>query len=351
MAKFTEQSNGGTGADGLTFAMLSPQSPTTALGGGGQLLGFGGLNGVAVVVGTRKDAGFPSANFVGIATGVSSGHLVFAATSSSVPNMRVGTHVIGVSVSGTTITVTVDGKQYLSTSVPGLPSSVLPAFTAGTGAANDLHAISGVAVYGNGVGVVPPPGGGWSYNGTANMSGPATALDTATLHVAGTVIYPRAVSTANLTAQFNVQIGGGTGANGLTFALLKPGTSATSVGSNGSGLGLVGMTGAAVVLSTYPIDGINSNNFIGIATTSSSGLNFVASRVPLGQLRSGIHTIKITVTKNTSGKSLITVYMDGNLALSSSSLTLPSTSMPAFTGATGGLTDVHTVSNGAIAIG
>jgi hypothetical protein len=350
-AQFTEQSNGGSGADGMTFAMLNPQDPGTSLGGVGQLLGFGGLNGVAVVLGTRQDAGFPSANFVGIATGTASGHLVFAATSSSVPNLRAGTHVIGVSVAGTVITVTVDGKQYLSTSVPSLPPMILPAFTAGTGAADDVHALTNVAVNSNGTGTIAGPGGGWSYNGTAHMAGSDTALDTATTYVAGTVIYPHAVSTASLSAQFNVAIGGGTGANGLAFALLNPGTPASSVGSNGRNFGLGGLTGAAVVLSTYPVYGIASNNFISIITMSSSGLNFVATRVPLGQLRTGIHTMKVTVSKNPSGTSLITVYMDGNAIVSSHSFALPSTSMLAFTGATGGLTDVHTVSDTAIAAG
>jgi hypothetical protein len=351
-ATFTEQMNGGSGGgDGMTFAMVSPQNPGTVLGGTGDLLGFGGLKGVAVVLGTRLDTGFPSANFVGISTGESGGHLVFASTSSSVPNLRVGTHVIGVAVSGTVITVTVDGKQYLSTSVPSLPGTVLPAFTAGTGAADDLHYLTGVGVSANGIGSIPAPGGGWSYNGTAHMSGSDTALDTATPSVAGTAIYPHAVSTANITAQFEVQIGGGTGANGMAFALLNPGTPANSVGSNGRNFGLGGLGGAAVLLSTYPVYGVASNNFISVVTLSNGGLNFVATRVPLGQLRSGLHMIEVTVVKQASGSSLVTVYMDGLEVIQTHSLTLPSTAMPAFSGATGGLTDVHTVSNATIAVG
>ena len=349
-ATFTEQSSGGNGgADGLTFALVSPQDPATVLGGDGQLLGFGGLHGVAVVVGTRKDVGFPSGNFVGIATGVSNGHLVFAATSSSVPNMRAGTHVVGVAVSGTTITVTVDGKKYLSASVPSLPKTVMAAFTAGTGAGDDLHALTAMGVNANGFGTVPAPGGGWSYNGAAHMSGSDTPLDRATPDVAGTVIYPHAVATASLTAQFNAQIGGGTGANGMTFALLGPGTPASSVGAGGHEFGLGGLTGVAVVLSTYPVYGIDSSNFISIIGSSRYGITVIATLAPLGQLRSGLHQIRVTVRPNSMGP-LLTVYMDGD-AIISRAVTLPSTALPAFTAGTGGLTDVHTVSDATIAVG
>jgi hypothetical protein len=349
-ATFTEQSSGGSGgADGLAFALVSPQDPATVLGGDGQLLGFGGLHGVAVVVGTRKDAGFPSANFVGIATGVSNGHLVFAATSSSVPNMRAGTHVVGVAVSGTTITVTVDGKKYLSRSVPSLPKTVLAAFTAGTGAADDIHALTAMGVNANGFGTVPAPGGGWSYNGAAHLSGSDTALDRAAPDVAGTVIYPHAVATADLTAQFNAQIGGGTGANGLTFALLGTGTPTSSVGIGGHEFGLGGLTGVAVVLSTYPVYGIASSNFISIIGSSRYGITVIATLAPLGQLRSGLHRITVTV-RNSSMGPLLTVYMDGD-AIISRPVTLPSTALPAFTAGTGGLTDVHTVSDVTIAVG
>ena len=98
------------------------------------------------MLGTRKDAAFPSANFVGIATGTAGGHLVFAATSSAIPNLRAGAHVIGVTATGTTITVTVDGKRYLSTTVSKLPKTVMAAFTAGTSSVDDVHAVNRVSI-------------------------------------------------------------------------------------------------------------------------------------------------------------------------------------------------------------
>jgi hypothetical protein len=339
-ATFTEQSSGGTGGDGLTFALVSPGS---TLGGRGAALGYGGLKGIAVVVGTRKDPGFPSANFVGIATGTSGGNLTFAATSSSVPNLRSGTHVIAVSVASGKVTVKVDGKQYLSASVT-IPAQVVPAFTAGTGAAYDLHAISKVSIT-SGVGFVPPPGGGWSYNGSAIMAGSDTDLTLAKYNQAGTVIYPRAIatsSTSTMTAQFQVQIGGGNGANGATFALLNPATAASAVGTGGAGYGLQGLGGMAVVLSTYPELGTASHNFIAVVTSKAgaSGTLTLSSmaRVPVGQLRSGIHTVTVTLANGS-----LAVYLDGGIVATAHASGLGATSLPAFTASTGGLADIHAI--------
>jgi hypothetical protein len=352
-ATFTERSGGGTGGDGLTFSMLSPVAPGAALGGKGPALGYGGLKGVAVVVGTTKDAGFPSANFVGIATGTAGGHLVFAATSSAVPNMRQGTHVIGVYVAGATVSVTVNGMQYLSTHVPSLPASVLPAFTAGTSTADDVHAISAVSLTSPSAGLVQPPGGGWSYNGSAALSGSDTDLTQLHYNQAGAVVYPRAIattSTSTMTAQFQVQIGGGTGANALTFALLNPGTAATACGADGSGLGLDGLTGMAVVLSTYPMFGLAAHNLVAVVTATAATASAPAAvtltslaRVPVQQLRAGRHTVTVVLANG-----VLSVYLDGGPVAAAYATALAATSLPAFTASTGGEVDIHAVRNVAL---
>jgi hypothetical protein len=345
-ATFTEQSSGVHAGDGLTFSLLTPGTPATLLGGKGALLGYGGLHGIAVVVGTRKDAGFPSANFVGIATGTSAGHLVFATTSSAVPNLRAGTHVIGVSVAGQKVTVTVDGKQYLSATA-AVPATVLPAFTAATSSDDDLHAVSRVSLTAS-TGAIPPPGGGWSYNGSAVMSGADTQLTPAAPSKAGTVIYPRAVSTSSVTATFQVQIGGGSGANGMTFAFLNPSTAANSVGYYGPGLGLQRLPGVAVALSTYPGLGVNSSNFVAVVTSSASGLTASGTRVPVEQLNSGTHTVTVSLVQNPATKRYtLTLSIDGGLVVQAG-VTVGPTALLAFTAGTGGLTDIHVVRNAAL---
>src|SRR5262249_9156956 len=146
-AKFTAQIGGGTGADGLTFALLSAQTQQTALGETGGQLGFGGVPGVAGPLGTPQDGPrYPPAHLVGRAPSARAGSLHFVATSTKVPALRKGKHVIGVSVApGGKITVTVDGKQVLS-HVVTLAGSVRLAFTGATSAKTDNHVLSGFAI-------------------------------------------------------------------------------------------------------------------------------------------------------------------------------------------------------------
>jgi hypothetical protein len=132
------------------------------------------------------------------------------------------------------------------------------------------------------------------------LTGSDTVLTKAAYNQAGAVIYPTAIATAStstMTAQFEVQIGGGNGANGMTFALLSPKTASTAVGVHGAGLGIQGMQGMAVVLSTYP------------------------------EILAG---------------GTLTVSIDGGLVASAHS-SLGATSLPAFTASTGGEVDIHTI--------
>ena len=333
-----------TGADGLTFALLNPaRSTVSSIGQGGGEVGFGGLDGVAVVLGTHRNAGDPSGNFIGIATGTTKGHLAFAATSTKVPDLGSGTPVVGVTVSGGKISVTVNGTRYLSAAVR-LPASVLAAFTAARGSTEDVHAVSAVSLSSGAV-TVPPPGGGWSFNGTAGMTGAATTLTQAVPYEAGAVVYPTAVRTGSFSATFSVALGGGTGAEGMTLALLNPGTAATSVGENGQGFGFGGLGGLAVVLGTYQVPGAPSADFVGIESGTAGGTpSFVATADLTGavNLRAGTHTVIVSLQAGT-----LIVTIDGSVVLTQA-VTVPSSAFVAFTGSTGMLTDQHLVQNAAI---
>jgi hypothetical protein len=339
-AQFTTEIGGGNGADGMTFALLDASKATpSSLGGAGGNLGFGGLPGVAVALDTYKNSA--PANFVGIATGANSAGLIFAATSTSVPNLRTGTHVVAVTVSGSTITVAVDGKTAVSASV-AVPPTVLAAFTGGTGGLYDVHAVSGVSIT-SGTTRLPTPGGGWSYNGAAAMSGSDTRLTQALNSQDGSVVYPMPVVTSGLRVQFNEQIGGGTGADGMTFALLNPALPATALGSGGSGLGFAGLSGVAVAFDTHQVTGYPSGNFAGIATGASSGvLKFAQTVFEIPPLRTGTHNVQVAV-----GGGFITVYLDGAQILYAH-VSLPPEVLLAFTGSTSGLNDVHAMRDAAI---
>jgi predicted lipoprotein with Yx(FWY)xxD motif len=250
-----------------------------------------------------------------------------------------------VTVTGSAIAVTIDGKSAVTASVP-LPPTVLAAFTGGTGGLDDNHDVSGVTIYSGAV-RLPQPGGGWSYNGSAVMAGPDTRLTSAATGQAGSVVYPVPVASNGLRVRFNEQIGGGTGADGMTFALLSPATASTAHGSGGSGLGYAGLSGVAVAFDTHQVTGYPTSNFAGIATGASSNglLKFTSTVNEIGQLRTGTHNVEVTVTGG-----VLTVFFDGAQILAQK-VTLPSTVKLAFTGATGGLTDAHTIRNAAISVG
>jgi Bacterial lectin/HYDIN/CFA65/VesB-like, Ig-like domain/PQQ-like domain len=350
-ASFTAQIGGGTGADGMTLSLLDASSAgSTALGGSGAKLGFGGLPGIAIALDTYKNAGYPSSNFVGIATGASGSGLNYAATATNVPDLRSGTHTVSVQVSGQRVTVSIDGTTVLSPTLPPgtVPRSVLLAFTSGTGAQNDIHTVTAASITADGS-TLPEPGGGWSYNGSADMSGSDTVLTPAVKSEAGAVIYPVPVQTADLEVQFDAQISGGTGADGLTFALLDPTTSPTAVGGAGGDLGFGGLTGIAVALDTYQDTGYPSGNFAGIATGASGGLlTYQATVHEISQLRTGIHTVTVEVA-GSSGSLVLLVWLDGELVLAQTEPSLGTTALLAFTGSTEDLTDVHTVRDVAVA--
>jgi len=345
-AQFTAQIGGGTGADGLTFSLLNPAaSSPRSLGGYGWKLGFGGLSGVAIVLDTYKNAGDPSSNFIGIATGVTGSSLAFAQTNSQIPPLRQGSHTVGVSVSGGTITVTLDGTQYLSATV-SLPPQVLVGFTGSTATLTDVHTVSNVAITAGG-NPVPPPGGGWSFNQTARMSGSDTQLTPAAAGDAGCVVYPAPVPTAGLQAEFNIQV---TGSDGLTFALLNPASeSATACGGAYGDLGFGGLSGLAVAFITHKETGFPSPNFAGISTgTDATGqyLTFQAVARAIPPLSQGTHTVEVNIT--TSG--VLIVFLDGEQIFQQAEPSLPATALLAFTGATGAKSGIHIVRDAAISV-
>jgi len=349
-AKFTATLGGGTGADGMTLALLdATKTGQRAVGGSGALLGFGPLPGVAVTLNTHKDgAGYPSNSFVGIATGANGGLLTFAATK-NVPGLRNGSHVIGVSVASGKITVTVDGAQVLSKAV-ALPPTVRLAFTGATGSKTDNHLVSKASITAGGQ-RVPGPGGGWTYNGASNTSGSDTRLTPAAQNRAGSVVYAVPVRAVGLRTTFNVQLSGGTGGDGMTFALLNPATTTPrTLGSAGNFLGLgepSGVHGLGVVLDT---NGRTSpEGFVGLSVkVGPNGLRFQSKAQGIEMLTAGTHTVTVNVTKSGTLGPIVTVYLDGVQVLQRAEPGLTRTVRLAFTAGTGTTTDIHIVRNVAI---
>jgi hypothetical protein len=350
-ASFTTDFSGGTGGDGLTFSLLDAASATDrSLGTPGQLLGYGGLSGVAVTLDTVGGQ-----SHVGIATGENGGALVNQVyTAQNVPDLRTGTHVTQVSVSYGQIAVSIDGVQVIAPTTVTLPSQVLLAFTAGTGtsAETDVHAVTDATITAGGA-PVPPPGGGWSFNGYARMSSADTVLTTRSpADQAGTVIYPTPVKTAGLNVTFEAQLSGtgSYGDYGLTFALLNPALfDDTYVGDFGPSLGFgsaaLDGTSTAVTLVTGDPTG-EAPQYTGISTgLTGSVLSYWNQAYGIPELRTGSHLVNVRLTPATGGL-LFTVTLDGVPVIHQVMANgIPATALLAFTAGTATQPDTQLVRN------
>jgi len=346
-AAFTTVIGGGTGADGLTFALLDPAKTTpSALGGNGGGLGWSGNPGVAITFDTYRNVNDPSANFVGIATAASGSGFTYAATTTNVPNLRSGPHAVSVSISGKTLDVSMDGTKLLTTTVASLPPTTLLAFTGGTGGATDIHTVRGTVITATSYAVAPPGPNGWTYNGSATLSGTDLSLTKVVQNTQGSAVQGTVVPSARLKATFTAAIGGGTGADGLALLLLdSTKTTPKALGGGGGGLGYAGLPGVAVTLDTYRNAGDPSANFVGVATGGNgSPFTYAATSTAVPALRTGTHVVDVSVT--TAGHILVRV--DGTQVIDTA-VTLPPNVLVGFSGATGGLTDNHTVSGVKIA--
>jgi hypothetical protein len=190
--------------------------------------------------------------------------------------------------------------------------------------------------------------GGWQLNGSAVLNTTASPanleLTSASNWQAGSALDPTPVPGAGISATFNVFIGSGSGADGLTFTLANASdTQPTALGDNGGGEGFSGITGVAVSLDTWQNSVNPSNNFIGIANGPVSGvadeLNYVTTNTSIPAIRNTVHTI--VVTTSSVG---ITVTMDGMQVLTYAA-TLPPYVLVGFTAGTGGFNDIHEVQN------
>ena len=150
-ANFSVTAADGSGGDGsalvLADATTSTTPPTAPLGGAGSLVGFGGIAGLAVVIGDYQDPGTPTSEWVNIATGVNTatGGLAFvgAPVPIDVSNQDAPVDVT-VTLAGSVLSVWVDGSPVLSQPVDA-PSSFLLGFTAATGHYTNLHLIDGAS--------------------------------------------------------------------------------------------------------------------------------------------------------------------------------------------------------------
>jgi hypothetical protein len=347
-ASFTVQLSGD---GGMTMSLLDAATAgPSALGGSGGEFGAGGQRGVSVALGSAEFAGDPSGNFAGVATSGAAG-LTYARTTTRIPRLADKSIAIAVAVSGGRVRVSVAGRQVLSAGLASgsLASRVLIAFTGATGTSSGSQTVSGASVR-TAAGTLPAPGGGWSFNAAARLLTGAAALTPAKKNDAGTVVYPSAVPTDGLTATFTAQLSGGSGGNGLAFALLNPAdTTADSAGAAGNMLGLGKLTGVAVALDTIKTDGDGFTSSAYICQTSAGSKSLAVDQMAeaIPPLRAGVNTVTVQVIQD-QGYPLMTVWLDGEMVVQTVVPALTSSAILAFTASTGKKTDVHLVRDVAI---
>lgn len=217
--------------------------------------------------------------------------------------------------------------------VTSTATSALAAPTTTTAAAAPGHAIPA------------PSGGKWQLNGSAKLSAGSVVLTTARIRTAGSAIWPHPLrGITSLSASFDVQMDGGTGADGATFALINASTGrSTSLGKIGGGLGWAGIPGRAVAFDTFQNPGDPSYNDVGLIKgfnpEQPDQLTWADSATAIPQLRGGIRHITVVVEHG-----LLTVTVGAAVAFTAP-LALPATLLVGFTAATGARTDRHVVSN------
>jgi hypothetical protein len=242
---------------------------------------------------------------------------------------------------------TVDNSTTLTATAPSGTGTVDVTLTTASGTSQTLTDDQFTYEAGPPPGTIPSPlAGGWHLNGAALLnpaaSPPDLQLTPATNWVVGSAFYPTPVGGAGITASFDVFLGSGNGADGLTFTLADASvTKPTALGDNGGGEGFSGITGIAVSFDTWQNTNDPSSNFVGIATTNpeQQQLNYVTTNSSVPSLRNTVH--HVVVATSTTG---ISVTMDGNQVLAYATA-LPPKVLVGFTASTGGFNDIHQVQN------
>ncbi len=192
------------------------------------------------------------------------------------------------------------------------------------------------------VSIPGPATGDWILNGSAAHDGANTVLTDAGADQAGNAVYRNAINPVGVHARFTAELGGGSGADGLAFALLDAAaTTPASLGNTGGALGFAGLTGVAVALDTYRNGADPSANFVGIGTAGGDRrarqLDYVATIAATAPLTPGAHSVDVRVTATG-----IRAVVDDAITVTAT-VPIPATAYLAFSAGTGRLTDVHTI--------
>jgi hypothetical protein len=181
--------------------------------------------------------------------------------------------------------------------------------------------------------IEPPTAAGWQRNGQADLTGGDLYLTHASDGFgAGTCWTTATYPTDGLDVSFTVEMSGGTGADGVTFALADPATAATFVGGGGGELGLQGCTAAALALDT------GAGSRARIVTTDADSMDAVATYGGVLDLRAAPVRVRVLYEDGA-----MSVWLGSLLLFDQVAVTAPATARVGWTGANGGANDDHIV--------
>jgi hypothetical protein len=189
-----------------------------------------------------------------------------------------------------------------------------------------------------------PSAGGWQLNGSALLESPSLVLTGPTSLQAGSAFWPQQLDPHNMIFEYEISIGGGTGADGLAivFADASKGATPTSLGESGGGLGFGGIPGVAQAFDTFKNSANPSSNFVGISNgkgTTAGTLHWLGTANVTAPLRNTPHKIKLSTAAGA-----IALWIDGT-KIGSLAVTLPTKAYVGFSAGTGTQTDRHAISH------
>lgn len=173
---------------------------------------------------------------------------------------------------------------------------------------------------------------GWHANGQAAFVDSDIYLTSAGGGFGGgSLWYGTAQASSGIDVTFELEMSGGTGADGIAFAFADSATSNTFVGGGGGDLGLVGATSTAVAFVSSP------GEVVKIVTTDATTMTTVVSTT------ADVRPTPITVRVRYNGTKL-TVWIDGSQVFDQT-ISIPTNSKVGFTAANGGSDDNHIIRN------
>ncbi|MEV0639053.1 hypothetical protein AB0I77_29735 [Streptomyces sp. NPDC050619] len=187
--------------------------------------------------------------------------------------------------------------------------------------------------------VVPAPTeSGWTRNGFAGLTGADLYLTHAADGFgAGSSWCGTTQPSDGLDVTFECEMSGGTGADGVCFALADPADTATSfVGAGGGDLGLVGCTAVALALDT------GAGSRARIVTTTPAAMTTVATYGGALTLRPAPVSVRVRYAAGA-----MSVWIDGVQIFNAVAVSAVATARIGWTGSNGGLDDDHIIRNAA----